>query len=65
MPRGAMPGAHAVRHATRQYCIGGGVPGSVWSPCTPFGPGGGTSTGSPPGTHDEGPWQDKRERRDE
>ncbi len=35
------------RNASCQYCIGGGVPGSGWSPCVPFGPGGGTSTGSP------------------
>lgn len=39
----------ASRHASPvQYCIGGGVPGNGWSPCAPFGPGGGTSAGSPP-----------------
>ncbi len=31
-----------------QYCAGGGMRGGGGSPCTPFGPGGGTSAGSPP-----------------
>lgn len=31
-----------------QYCIDGALPGNGGSPGVPFGPGGGTSAGSPP-----------------
>lgn len=34
--------------APGQYCIGGGVPGSGWSPCVPLRPDDGPSAGSPP-----------------
>ncbi len=40
--------APAMRTASGQYCISGGVPGSGRSPSTPFGPGCGTSTAAPP-----------------